>query len=115
MTNKVLQRRMRRKRRVSANIHGTSTRPRIVVFRSNRFDYIQAIDDDAAHTLASASSKDMKSKETKTNRAKEVGKLLADALKKKKITTAVFDRSRFSYEGRVKAIAESMREQGITI
>src|SRR3989344_4138443 len=117
MAKKTLQRQIRRKRRVSSNIHGTAERPRVCVFRSNKFIYAQAIDDDTAKTLASASSQgkaDAK-KPVKTEQATTVGKSLAEALKKKKIIKVVFDRSRFAYAGRVKALAEGLREGGIQV
>lgn len=115
MANKTLQRQIRRKRRVSTNIHGTADRPRVCVFRSNKFIYAQAIDDSAAKTIVSASSADIKTKGVKTELAMQVGKNLADALMKKKIKTALFDRSRFAYAGRVKALAEGLREGGIKV
>jgi len=117
MANKNIARLVRRKKRVSTNMHGTKTRPRIAVFRSNKYVYAQAIDDDAARTLATANSREMKSKEkaTKTETATTVGKVLAEKLLKIKIKQAIYDRSRFAYKGRVKALAEGLRQGGITI
>jgi len=117
MVNKTRVRQARRKKRVSANIHGTKERPRVSVFRSSRYIYAQAIDDTSAKTLVYASSLGLKqkSKAMKTAQAAQVGMDLADALKKKKITTVVFDRSRFSYAGRVKALAEGLRKGGIIV
>jgi len=117
MANKTLQRYQRRKNRVSANIHGTMEKPRVSIFRSNKFIYAQAIDDLAAKTIVSASSADLKvkTKGSKVEQASHVGKNLAEALKKKKITTAIFDRSRFAYAGRVKALAEGLRAGGIKV
>ncbi len=103
----------RRKRRVSANIVGTNKKPRVVVFRSNRYIYAQAIDDGARQTLASSSGKGMAGK--KSEQAKAVGLKLAEKLKEKKIIEAVFDRSSYSYLGRVKALCEGLREGGIKI
>ncbi len=110
-------RQLRRKRRVSANIHGTADRPRIVVFRSNKYIYLQAIDDIKRHTLASASSKDIKSDklQKKAEVAYKVGEQLAMALIKKGAKKAVFDRSAYSYSGRVKASAEGLRHGGLQI
>lgn len=103
--------------RVSANIHGTKDRPRVNIFRSNRFIYAQAIDDDAARTLVAMDSRTLSTtaKKTKTEKAQEVGVALAALLKKKKITAVIFDRSRFAYNGRVKALAEGLRAGGITV
>jgi len=115
MVNKILQRRIRRKKRISANIHGTVDRPRVSIFRSNKYIYAQAIDDVSEKTIVSANSLDFKlaSKGEKTIQAKQVGKNLAQALKKKKITKILFDRSRFAYAGRVQAVADGLREGGI--
>ncbi len=115
-----LDRLIRRKRRVSANIVGTNKRPRLSVRRSNRYIYIQAIDDEARKTLASFSSYQMKKKagaqkSKKSQDAFEAGKLFAAVLQKKHITQGVFDRSLYAYLGRVKALAEGLREGGIKI
>ncbi|PIP15186.1 50S ribosomal protein L18 [Candidatus Roizmanbacteria bacterium CG22_combo_CG10-13_8_21_14_all_35_9] len=111
---------LRRKRRVSANIKGTSFKPRINVFRSNYYIYAQAIDDEKKATIVSYSSLNLKKekdfqKNKKTEEAKKIGIKLAMILKKKKITEAVFDRSIYAYQGRVKALAEGIREGGIKI
>lgn len=110
----------RRKKRVSSNITGTKDRPRIVIFRSNKYIYAQAIDDIDKKTLMSVSSILLKKdkgyvKSKKTDEAKKIGILLATALKEKKIVTGVFDRSRYAYNGRVKAVAEGLREGGLKI
>lgn len=93
----------RRKRRVSANIHGTKERPRISIYRSNKYIYAQAINDVAAKTLASFSSLGLKKteKKTKTDVAREVGMKLAELLTGLKIKQVVFDRNRYAYNGRV--------------
>ena len=110
--------RVRRKIRVRSKIKGTADRPRISVFRSNRYIYAQAIDDEKRHTICAYSSlklrKDMKFKDKKEE-AKEVGKKLAELLKRKKVSKAVFDRGWYAYQGRVKALAEGLREGGIKI
>lgn len=115
MANKNLQRKIRRKRRVSSNITGTSERPRLSVYRSNRFIYAQAIDDSNRKTLVSFGSNKMDGKKSKTEEAMEVGKKMAELLKKTKIDTVVYDRSSYAYKGRVKAIAEGLREGGIKV
>jgi large subunit ribosomal protein L18 len=106
-------RKLRRKRRVSSNIRGDVEKPRVVVFRSNRYIYAQAIDDTARVTLASASSKGATGK--KGDQAKAAGLKLAEKLKEKKIIKAVFDRSSYTYLGRVKSLCEGLREGGIKI
>lgn len=103
----------RRKKRVSANIIGSKEKPRIVVFRSNRYIYAQAIDDVERKTMASFSGKGIEGK--KSEQARAVGLKLAEKLKEKKIKHVVFDRSSYSYLGRVKALCEGMREGGIKI
>lgn len=110
-------RKIRRKRRVSSNMHGTADRPRIIVYRSSKYIYAQAIDDVKRVTLAAFSDQKIAKGDglTKTVKSTEVGKKLAELLKEKKITVAIFDRSRFTYKGRVKALAEGLREGGIQI
>lgn len=103
----------RRKKRVRAKVRGTSERPRLSVFRSNRYIYAQLIDDTAGDTLVSASSKKIKSGRTKTEQAEAVGKMLAEEALDKGINKAVFDRGGYRYHGRVKALAEGAREKGL--
>lgn len=108
--------RMRRHQRVRAKIYGTKNRPRLCVFRSNKYIYAQLIDDDKGHTLVSVNTVEVSSqnkKLTKTQSSYEIGKLLAEKAKKKKITKVVFDRGGFKYHGRVKALAEGAREGGL--
>lgn len=110
---------LRKKRRVSLNVKGTKEKPRISVFRSNKYIYCQVIDDIKRQTLASFSSltlrKKQKIKKTKSEEAKMVGIELAKIIKSKGINQAVFDRSVYKYHGRVKAVAEGLREGGIKI
>lgn len=117
MANPNLKRIHRRKKRVSANIHGTNERPRVSIYRSNKYIYAQAIDDVSAKTLASCNSLTIKidSKKTKTEEAHEIGMKLAELLTKIKVTKVVFDRNRYAYNGRVKAIAEGLREGKIQV
>ncbi len=113
-------RNLRRKRRISANIFGTKDKPRFSVFVSNRYIYLQAIDDEAKKTIISSTSltvakeKDYK-KSKKTEEANKVGMDLALKAKKIGILTGVFDRGRYSYLGRVKALAEGLRKGGLEI
>ena len=93
-------------------MHGTEARPRLSVFRSNKFIYAQVINDMTGKTLAQAS--DVKiTKGTKTERAKEVGSMIADVCTKSKITTVVFDRNGFRYTGRIKIVADEARKAGL--
>lgn len=107
----------RRKTRVRKNIVGTKTKPRLSVFRSNKYIYIQAFDDASRVTVCSYSSLQIKSKEKtkKTENAKAVGKAFGEVLLKKGIKQGVFDRNRYAYKGRVKAVAEGIREAGLSI
>lgn len=104
--------RVRRHAKVRAKISGTTERPRLSVFRSNKAIYAQLINDETGETLASAS--DVKeSKGTNTERATAVGTAIAEAAKAKKITTVVFDRGGYLFAGRVKALAEAARAAGL--
>lgn len=91
-------------------------RYRLAVFRSNKHIYAQIIDDEKGHTLVSASDlKDLKTsqKMTKTEKAKEVGKILAQKALEAKVKDVFFDRRKYKYHGRVKALAEGAREGGL--
>ena len=105
-----------RKRRIRAKVSGTTTRPRLSVFRSLRGFFVQAIDDEKGRTLASASMQELRKKAKNTvEGARQVGELLADRLEKLKVKSAVLDRSGYRYHGKVKAFAEAVREKGITM
>jgi len=109
-------RRVRIKRRVRKVISGTSTRPRMSVFRSNKQISVQLIDDKTGTTLASASSlaKDViDAKGAKSEIASLVGKKIAEVAKEKGIEEVVFDRNGYLYHGRVKSLAEAAREGGL--
>jgi large subunit ribosomal protein L18 len=107
--------RLRRHRRLRRQINGTADRPRLAVFRSNRGVSAQLIDDASGRTVAVATWQQLKKsfKGTKTEQAKEVGKLLAANAKKASIERCVFDRGGYLYHGRVKALAEGAREEGL--
>ena len=96
---------------IRKKISGTSERPRLAVFRSNKQIYAQIIDDSSGHTLTSASSSSFEG--TKTQQANEVGKLIAENAKKVGVDTVVFDRGGFLYHGRVKELADSARKAGL--
>lgn len=87
---------------------------RLSVFRSNKYIYAQIIDDQKAHTVASLSDRSIKLIGTKTEKAREVGKKLAEKVKKLRIKASFFfDRGRSAYKGRIKALAEGAREGGL--
>ena len=106
------QKRRRRHRRVRGRVHGSATRPRLCVFRSSKGIYAQVIDDDAGRTLAAASTLGPGSG-TKSERAAEVGKLVAQRAREAGIEKVVFDRGGYLYHGRVKALADGAREGGL--
>ena len=112
----VREARLRRHRRVRGKVSGTATRPRLVVFRSNKGIFAQLVDDQSGRTIAGASWLGVKRsfKGTKTEQATEVGKALAEAAKKAGIEAVVFDRGGYLYHGRVKALAEGAREGGLS-
>ncbi len=110
--------RSRRKNRVRAVINGTAKMPRISVHRSNRYIYAQAIDDEKRVTMVYSSSFRVgrKAKKVKkTEDAKMVGKDLGKRLIEKGVKKAVFDRGSFAYLGRVKEVADGLREAGLKI
>ena len=105
-------------RKIRNHISGTAERPRLAVFRSNNHMYAQVIDDTVGKTLVSASTldKDVKAECEKTNNldaATVVGKVVAKRALEKGITTVVYDRGGYIYEGKVKALAEAAREAGL--
>jgi large subunit ribosomal protein L18 len=109
------QRRLKRRRRVRAKVHGTAERPRISVFRSNRGIVAQLIDDEAGRTLAAVNWTEADLRGLKPmEQATRVGGLLAERAKAAGVDTAVFDRGGYRYHGRVKALAEGAREGGLT-
>ena len=108
--------RIRRHRRVRKGVSGTAQRPRLAVYRSNRHVYAQLVDDLAGRTVAAAS--DLETGATggsKTDQARDVGKRLATRARDAGIATAVFDRGGRLYHGRVAAVAEGAREEGLEI
>lgn len=115
-THKKLNRRTKIKYRVRKRISGTTERPRLSVFRSNKAIYAQVINDLEGKTLVAASShpKDIGDKQmTKTEKAREVGKLVAERAKDAGVDSIVFDRNGYLYHGRIKSLAEGAREGGL--
>ncbi len=108
--------RLRRHRSLRKRLQGTPERPRLVVFRSNQHIYAQVIDDEAGHTLAAASDVEESLREqvgTKLQRAQQVGQLLAQRAKERGLSAVVFDRGGFTYAGRVRALADAARKEGL--
>ena len=105
----------KRQVRVRAKIHGTKDKPRLSVFKSNKFIFAQVINDEKGETIVGVSEKDLSTKEklNKTERAKQLGVVLAKKAIEKKIKSVVFDRGSYLYHGRVKALAEGAREGGL--
>lgn len=108
-----LNKAVRRKIRTRAKISGTAVKPRASIFRSAKYIYVQLIDDQAGKTIISASSRELKSKEKPMQIATEVGKLMGKKASEKGIKEIIFDRNRYKYHGRVKALADGMREAGL--
>ncbi len=102
-----------RNKRVHKKTRSVSSRPRLSVHRTNAYIRVQLIDDAKGATIASASSGELKRKGTKSDLAKEVGKLIAEKAKKENIARVVFDRGKYAYHGRVRALAEGAREGGL--
>ncbi|HIS33169.1 MAG TPA: 50S ribosomal protein L18 [Candidatus Limivivens intestinipullorum] len=110
--------RVNKHRKIRNRFAGTAERPRLAVFRSNNHMYAQIIDDSVGHTLVSASTlqKDVKAELEKTNNvaaAAYLGTVIAKKALEKGITTVVFDRGGFIYQGKIKALADAAREAGL--
>lgn len=101
-----IQNRVRRHKRIRAKIKGTAERPRLSVFKSNKYIYTQLVDDENGKTLVAASDKNLKS-------AYEIGKLLAKKAAEKGIKKAVFDRSGYKFHGAIAELAKGAREGGL--
>ena len=113
------EKRQRRHARVRKRVVGTSERPRLVVFRSNRHISAQIIDDTQGKTLCSATTASKKVQEAttdlagKVDRSRQLGEMLAQMAKEVGISQVVFDRGGYRYHGRVKALAEGARKDGV--
>ncbi len=109
----------RRKKRSRAKIFGIAERPRLSVFRSNRYTYVQLIDDKIGKTLVSASTSELTTNNqqptTKQKSAEKLGELIAKKAIGKSIRKAVFNRGNYKYHGRVKAVAEGARKGGLEL
>ncbi|TVY12343.1 50S ribosomal protein L18 [Candidatus Phytoplasma pini] len=115
MINKKSSQSLRKKRHLHLRkkIIGTSTRPRLNAFYSNKFFYVQIIDDQKRITLCSAHSKEIDAKKVNILTAEKIGKLIAKKALEKNINQIVFDRDGRLYHGRVKALAETLRKEGL--
>ena len=108
--------RLKIKKRIRSTVSGSAERPRMSVFRSNKEIYVQLVDDVEGKTVLAASSADKglaDDKGNKTEIANKVGKLIAEKAKEAGIENVVFDRNGYLYHGRVKALAEGAREEGL--
>ena len=111
-----LQRRQKLRWRIRSKVSGTTARPRLAVFRSNKDIYLQLIDDANGHTLAAASSREADiatAGGNKSEKATKAGQLLAQRAKAAGVETCTFDRGGYLYHGRVKAAADGAREGGL--
>ncbi len=108
---------LRRKIRTRSKVRGTSLRPRLTVYKSNKYISAQVIDDDKGITLASFSEKQLgklgELGKDGLGKAKEIGKMLAETAKKLKIKNVVFDKGGYAYHGKVKAVADGARDGGL--
>lgn len=103
--------------RVRKKVNGSPARPRLSVYRSNKFIYCQLIDDLSGQTIASASSREASVAKdvNKVEQSKQVGKLIAERAKALNLNAMVFDRGGYLYHGRVKALSDGVREMGVHI
>lgn len=109
---------LRIRKRIRKKVSGTPERPRVLVKRSNRYLYVQTIDDLNGRTLSTASTLEKSFQEKHKNlknleASQQLGEIVAERLKKKKIKTVVFDRGIHPYHGRVKSLADAMRKNGL--
>ncbi|MBI4993422.1 50S ribosomal protein L18 [Candidatus Wolfebacteria bacterium] len=107
--NKIIK---RRKARVRAKLFGTVEKPRLSIFKSNRYIYVQLIDDAVGKTVVSASTRSLPVKDKK-NFAVSLGEIIAKKAGEKNINSVIFDRGHYKYHGEIKAIAESARKSGL--
>ncbi len=110
--NKTLQRK-KRHNRIRSKMHGTNDCPRLIVYRSLKFNYAQLINDDKNICILGVSDLKIKDKKSRTAKAKMIGQELAKKALEKKIAACVFDRNGYKFHGRVKGIAEGAREGGL--
>ena len=111
------RKRLKRKASIRKKVKGTTARPRLTVYKSSRYTYVQVIDDEAGATLAAASNleKEQRQMGNKVAALEKLGLLIGERLKAKNITAVVFDRNGYRYHGKVKAIADGARKAGISL
>jgi large subunit ribosomal protein L18 len=109
------RKRLKRKQSIRKKIDGTPDRPRLTVYKSNRYTYIQAVDDVNGRTIASASNleKDQRGVKNVVSEMEKLGLLIGKRLLEKKVQTVVFDRNGYKFHGKVKAVADGARKAGI--
>ncbi len=100
-----------RHKRIRSTVIGTAARPRLAVYRSNRFVSAQLIDDDKGHTIASAHGREFKG--AQSAQAAAVGKVIAERAKAAGVTAVVFDRGGYSYAAQIRGLADAAREGGL--
>jgi large subunit ribosomal protein L18 len=113
MVKKYANLKQKRQARVRYDIFGTSMKPRVSVFRSNNYIYVQAIDDEKRVTIAHSSSKKIEGEKKKMEKAFMVGQEIGEKLAKAKVKVIVFDRGPYKYHGNVKNLADGIRDKGI--
>ncbi len=111
------RKRLKRKLSIRKKIRGTPERPRLTVYKSNRFTYVQAVDDVAGRTVAAASNREKDHRDIKNvvSQMEKLGTLIGERLKAKSVAAVVFDRNGYRYHGKVKAVAEGARKAGIRL
>lgn len=105
-------RRTARHARIRARVSGTAERPRLAIFKSNRFVYAQLINDDTHTTIAAVDTRSLKG-ETPTERAEVLGSTIAELAKKQNLAKVVFDRGGYKYQGIIATVADSARKAGL--
>lgn len=111
----------KRKRRIRSKLFGTAQRPRVTVHRSNKYTYVQVINDESNSTLLSENSLSLTKNQgkavtgTKIEQAQQIAEAVAADLKKLKVTHLAFDRGSYKYHGRVKAVAMTLRDKGLDL
>lgn len=112
-----IRRRNKRKLSIRKKIQGTALKPRVTIYKSNKYCYIQVINDKKGETLAAASNLEKDNRQIKSNaeNMNKLGAIIAERMQKKNINHAVFDRNGYKYHGVVKAIADGIRKAGINI
>lgn len=105
---------MKKKIRIRKKVYGTEERPRLAVFRSSKHFYAQIINDETGATLVEASTASLENVKANKEGCKKIGQEIAKRAQAKKITSVVFDRSGYLYHGKVQALAEAVREAGLS-